>query len=68
VKLHSRNNKIIELEKILCRTPSSVSMKLCNFASLNPDIVNSGLAGLKNASKMDKKVWDEYHNDWEGLF
>ena len=56
---------IVKLANALGRSTSSVSMKLCNFASLDPDIVNSGRKGLSNASKLDKQVWEEYHNDWD---
>ena len=67
-QLSSQNKRIIQLANILGRTPSSVSMKLCNFASLDPEIVDSGRAGLKNASKLDREVWNAFHQDWEGLF
>jgi predicted restriction endonuclease len=39
------------------RTPGSVSMKLCNFASLDPVIYESGRKGLSNVSKKDRKIW-----------
>jgi len=67
-QLSSQNKKIIRLANVLGRTSSSVSMKLCNFASLDPDIVNSGRKGLQNASNLDRKIWCEFHQDWEGLF
>ena len=66
-KIHARNEEIIKLAAILSRTPSSVSMKLANFASLDPAIRDSGRAGLANASALDKRVWDEFHENWESL-
>lgn len=66
-KLHSRNPKIIELADLIGRTPSSVAMKLVNFASLDPDITDSGRKGLGNASDLDRQVWGEFHSDWERL-
>jgi len=42
-------------------------MKLGNFQSLDPEFINSGKVGLRNASKMDRRIWDQYENDWEGL-
>ena len=66
-KLHSRNPKIIELAGLIGRTPSSVSMKLVNFASLDPDITDSGRRGLGNAPDLDRQVWGEFHSDWERL-
>lgn len=66
-RLHSRNQEIIKLASLIGRTPSAVAMKLVNFASLDPAIVNSGRSGLGNASALDKEVWDEFHADWEKL-
>jgi len=64
-KIHSRNPLIIKVAKQLDRTPSSVAMKMLNFASLDPMIINSGRHGLGNASKADREVWQEFHQDWE---
>ena len=66
-KIHSRNPLIIKVSKQLNRTPSSVAMKMLNFASLDPIIINSGRHGLGNASNADREVWQEFHQDWEGL-
>ena len=66
-KMHQRNAEIIELAKLLGRTPSAVAMKLVNFASLDPAIRESGRVGLGNASLLDKEVWDEFNSDWERL-
>ncbi|MGI2324353.1 MULTISPECIES: HNH endonuclease [unclassified Methylococcus] len=66
-KLHSRNSEIIELARLIGRTPSAVAMKLVNFASLDPAITASGRKGLGNASALDREVWDEFHADWEKL-
>lgn len=66
-KMHSRNPEIIELANKIGRSPSAVAMKLVNFASLDPDITTTGRVGLRNASATDKKVWEEFHDDWEAL-
>lgn len=66
-KLHSRNAEIVELAKLIGRTPSAVAMKLVNFASLDPAITSTGRSGLGNASSLDHEIWDEFHADWEGL-
>lgn len=66
-KLHSRNPEIIELARLIGRTPSAVAMKLVNFASLDPAITSSGRRGLGNASQADREVWDEFHTNWDGL-
>jgi len=66
-KLHKGNKEIIELSSLIGRTPSALAMKLCNIASLDPAITNSGRKGLGNASTLDRDVWDEFHADWERL-
>jgi len=66
-KLHSKNPRIIELAGLIGRTPSALAMKLVNFASLDPSITNSGRKGLSGASAQDRKIWDEFHSDWEQL-
>lgn len=66
-KLHSRNPDIVQVAAVLGRTPSSLAMKLVNFASLDPSITSTGRKGLGNASRVDKEIWDEFNADWEGL-
>lgn len=66
-KLHSRNPKIIELAKLIGRTPNALAMKLVNFASLDPSITSTGRKGLSGASALDRSIWDEFHADWERL-
>lgn len=66
-KMHSRNPDIIRAGGALGRTPSSVAMKLVNFASLDPSITSTGRRGLGNASRADKAIWEEFNGDWEAL-
>ena len=66
-RLHSRNPEIIQLAKLLGRTPGAVAMKLVNFASLDPAITNTGRTGLGNVASLDREVWAEFHADWEKL-
>ena len=66
-KMYSKNPTIVQLANVVGRTPSAVAMKLVNFASLDPQITASGRAGLGNASAADKRIWDEFHADWERL-
>ncbi len=60
-QFHRNNPVIIDLAKKLTRTPSSVSMKLCNFASLDPALKMREIKGLQGASNRDREVWEEYH-------
>ena len=66
-RLHQTNPKIIELADLLGRTPDSVAMKLCNFASLDPSLQKRGIRGLKSASKGVEQVWGEFGREPERL-
>jgi predicted restriction endonuclease len=59
-KLHKGNPLIIEVAQKMGRTSSSLAMKLCNFASLDPVQKARGIRGLANATKQDKEMWDEF--------
>jgi putative restriction endonuclease len=67
-KIHSRNSKIIEVAERIGRTPSALAMKMLNLSSIDPKIRESGRAGLGNASALDQKIWDEFHDDWDSAF
>jgi len=62
-KFHSKNPIIIVTSKLIERTPSSLAMKLCNFASLDPAITASGRKGLPGASSLDRKTWQEFQEN-----
>ena len=66
-KMHSRNPDIIKLAKLIGRTPGSVALKLGNFASFDPSLIERGIKGARNASKLDKEIWDEFYNNQEQL-
>jgi len=66
-QLHSGNPEIIALANAIGRTPSSIAMKLANFASLDPKITETGRKGLEGASALDRKIWAEFNNDWTRL-
>jgi predicted restriction endonuclease len=42
-------------------------MKLCNLASLDPAHQQRGVKGLSAASNADRKVWNEFHANWDDL-
>lgn len=64
-RIHSRNNDIIALAKRIGRTPSSVALKLTNFASLDPTLDRTG---MKNVSKLDRELWDSFFADPDTFF
>ena len=54
-RLHQGNPDIVKLANFLGRSPSSVAMKACNFAYLDPATGGKGLAG---ASQADRALWE----------
>lgn len=58
-QFHQNNAEVIALAKAIDRTPSSVAMKLCNFASLDPKITRTGRKGLDQSTKLDRRIWSE---------
>jgi putative restriction endonuclease len=64
-KLHQQNAEIKQLASWQGRTPSSLAMKLVNFASLDPQITSTGRAGLSGASNQDRALWLELQSNWD---
>ena len=68
-KMHKRTPEIIELASLLDRTPSSIGMRLGNFASVDPYHQERGVGGLKGGMNQVKPIWDEFfHNQEELVF
>jgi len=66
-KMHSRNPAVIALAQAIGRTPSAVSYKLGNLASLDPELRKRGVSGMKNASAADRDIWGEFFGRWDVL-
>lgn len=62
-KFHSRHPLIIHVAEKMGRSSSSLSMKLCNLASLDPVITESGRKGLEGASELDREIWSEFSDN-----
>jgi predicted restriction endonuclease len=56
---------IVRVAKAIGRTPSALSMKLCNLASLDQAHQERGVKGLANASSGDRKIWNAFQADWQ---
>ncbi len=59
-RIHKGNPAIISLANVIGRTPSSVGLKLANFAAIDPTLDRKGLS---SHSKLDKQIWNEFFND-----
>lgn len=66
-RFHSHAPEVEHLAQAIGRTPSSVAMKLCNLASLDPLHQDRGVKGLAGASKADRDIWHAFHADWENM-
>ncbi len=66
-KYHRGNNEVIELAKLIGRTPSAVAMRLSNFASVDPYHQKRGIKGLTGGIGQVKPIWDEFSENKEDL-
>jgi len=66
-KLHSGTPEIIHLATILERTPSSIAMRLNNFASVDPYHQQRGIGGLPGGRKQVEPIWQEFINNKDAL-
>lgn len=66
-KMHKQTPDIIELANLLDRTPSSIGMRLGNFASVDPYHQGRGVGGLKGGMNQVKPIWDEFFQNQEEL-
>lgn len=66
-QISTKNPDILELARLLGRTPGSVSMKLANLARLDPSLQARNVSGLVNGSKLDGEVFQEYYGRFDEL-
>lgn len=64
---NSRNKLVNEVASKMDRTAGSISRKLGNIASLDPRHQARGVGGLPNSSKLDRKVWSEFQDNWSAM-
>jgi putative restriction endonuclease len=61
------NRLVIEVASKMGRTPSSLAMKLGNFASFDPVQRARGIKGLSGATKQDRIMWNEFRSHLNSL-
>ena len=66
-KIHIHNPNVIELAKLIGRTPSAVSWKLANLARLDPVLKERNIVGATHGGRAEIQVWREFHDNWEEL-
>lgn len=66
-RMHTSNPDIIHLAQLIGRTPSSIALRLVNFASVDPALQARGIKGMQGGLKQVQPIWDEYFNNREEL-
>lgn len=66
-KMHSTNAAIIHLANLIGRTPSSVALRLVNFASVDPALKARGIKGMTGGINIVQPIWNEFFNNQEEL-
>ena len=66
-KLDKRTKEVQVLAAIIGRTDNAVSMRLNNFAHVDPYHQQRGIIGLANGVRQVQPIWDEFINHQEDL-
>ncbi|GAB2550941.1 HNH endonuclease [Spirosoma aerophilum] len=66
-KLDKRTKEVQELAQLIGRTDNAVSMRLNNFAHVDPYHQQRGIVGLVNGRKQVEPIWNEFINNQQGL-
>lgn len=59
--------EVVELSKLIGRTPSAAAFKLVNFARFDPALKARGVKGMSQGSKAEEPVWNEFYGNWDKL-
>ena len=59
-QIHKTNPDIIKLADFIGRSPSSVGMRLGNYAACDPAIIAAGLHGLDGGGDACREYWNEF--------
>ena len=66
-KMHARTPEIIYLANLTGRTPSSIAMRLVNFAAVDPYHQQRGIVGLTGGLKQVEPIWNEFIDNKDEL-
>jgi len=61
------NPDVQSVARILRRSSAGVARKLGNFGAFDPGLRKKNISGLIHGSRLDKEVWEDFHDDWAGL-
>jgi len=66
-QIHMHNPRVIQLAQLLKRSVGSVSLKLSNFARLDPALNARGIKGMSHGAKGEVDIWREFAEHPETL-
>ena len=66
-QIHMHNPRVIQLARMLGRSVGSVSLKLPNFARLDPALQARGIRGMRHGAKGEVEIWREFAEHPETL-
>ena len=66
-RIDMQNPDVIELARLLGRSPASISLKLVNLARLDPALQTRGIRGMSHGARSEVEIWDEFAEDGETL-
>ncbi len=66
-KFDKGNRLIIDIAGRMGRSPSSLAMKLSNFASMDPVHKARGVKGLPKTTALDRSMWAEFRTNHDEL-
>ena len=61
-QIDKRNPDIIKMAELINRTPSSVAMRLCNYANCDPELKARAVKGLAGGYSQCIPYWNQYAN------
>lgn len=66
-QIKSSNPEIIELAKLMGRTPGSVGLKMHNLAHYDPELKARNVTAMAHGSKLDYIIFEEFSNNYAEL-
>lgn len=66
-KMSSTNKEVIQFANLIGRTPSSIAIRLTNFAACDPYHQARGVKGMIGGIKQCQPIWDEFFENKEAL-
>lgn len=66
-KISQSNKEVMELARLLRRTPGSIALKMQNLAHYDPCLRERNVTAMAHTSKLDRQIWEEFEDNWEEL-